>query len=72
MSEQLKGFTVTFEKDVCYDDAEDMRKAILMVKGVCHVSPMIVEHVDIMAREKARGEVRTELWEAFKKILYGR
>jgi hypothetical protein len=48
MTERVKGFTVTLEKDIRIDDVEVIMQAIRMIRGIANVEPSD----DIINREK--------------------
>ena len=58
MTDRLKGFTITLEKDVRDDDADGIINALKMVKGVASVKPLTKNPVDDMARTRVFGEMR--------------
>ena len=58
MTDRLKGFTITLEKDVRDDDADGIINALKMVKGVASVKPLTKNSVDDMARTRVFGEMR--------------
>lgn len=46
MTDRVKGFVVTLDEDMREDDAEQIRAALGMVRGVMDVSPVPVVGVD--------------------------
>jgi len=64
MTDRLKGLLVTFEKDTREDDAHSRIEAILQIRGVLSVKPLVAEFTDIMARERVTHELTKKLWAA--------
>ena len=60
MTDLVKGFTITLEKDIRIDDIEDIKKALLMIKGVIDVEPSILTHNDHMIRERVKLETKNK------------
>jgi hypothetical protein len=65
VSDRIKGFTVTLEKDLRDDDAEGIKNALRSIRGVACVTPSIVNAEDIMNRQ----QVKHAIWEKFYKIF---
>lgn len=66
MTDRVKGFTVTLEKDIRIDDVEEILSAVRMIRGVAHVEPSIRTSEDHMNRQRIKGELLTKLF----KILH--
>ncbi len=66
MTDRVKGFTVTLEKDIRIDDVEEIQNAIAMIKGVIQVEPSISTSEDHMSRERAKYEMRNKIFEVLK------
>lgn len=64
MTDILKGFIVTLTTDMREDDAEQIRFALSMVKGVLTVDPVMADSGDWMARQRIKAELRQALLEA--------
>ena len=64
MSVEFKGFTVSFEEDLSEDVVEELRKAILLLKGVVDVRPEPVDSSDHINRMQIRTEVAQRLYKA--------
>lgn len=62
MTDRVKGFTITLDRDIRVDDIEHIQKALEMVKGVAHVEPSISTSEDHIARMRVEGEIRTKLF----------
>lgn len=57
MTTSLKGFTVIFEQDFRADDAEAIREAILLLRGVGDVIPVEKTLEDSFAISRVRREL---------------
>lgn len=60
MTDRIKGFTVTLEKDMRVDDVEIVHNALKMIRFVAHVEPSISTSEDHMARQLVKTELRTK------------
>lgn len=69
MTDRVKGFTVTLEKDYREDDVEFIQNAISAIRGVAHVEQNIVTHEDHMNRERIKAELRTMFYEFYKETF---
>jgi len=69
MTDRVKGFTVTLEKDVRIDDVEVILIAFKMIKGVAQVEPSISTSDDHMNRERLKWELRDKFYEFMKENL---
>ena len=69
MTDRVKGFTVTLEKDIRIDDVEVITQSILMIRGVAHVEPSISTHEDHMSRERVKYELREKFWKFYQELL---
>ena len=63
MTNRLSGFKVTLKENMREDDAEDILKAIRMIKGVLQVSPI---EADTFSPEVTR--IRIEISEQLRKF----
>lgn len=66
MTDRLKGFIVHLDHPVRDDDAEPTIQAILQIKGVVKVEPLVDRIEDVMARAAAKREMGERLWKALK------
>lgn len=66
MTDRLKGFIVTFDKEIREDDAEALKQAILQIRNVIDVSPIIDNFDDSMARARVKRELAQKLWDILK------
>lgn len=58
MTDKVKGFTVTLEKDIRIDDVEVIVNAIRMIRGIADVEVSITTGDDYINREMIRNEFR--------------
>jgi len=68
MTDRLKGFIVTLDGDIREDDAETIKNAISMIKGVVAVSGSVVDSDDYFNRSKINSEVRQKLYNLIKEL----
>lgn len=61
MTDRLRGFVVTLDRDLREDDAEATLNAIRQVRGVIDVSPVVADYNSLMAYARVRGEVADRL-----------
>lgn len=66
MTDRLTGFIVTFDVPVRSDDAEALRAAILQMKGVISVAPVVADAEAHMAYARARNDLASRLWQALR------
>lgn len=57
MTDRIKGFTVTLDKDVGEDNADKIRQAILSLKYVAAVNSSVVDSNDLINRQRVRMEL---------------
>lgn len=57
MTDRVKGFTVTLERDIREDDFQRILEAVEMIKGVLHVEPVLVTSEDFMIRQRIKHDV---------------
>ena len=62
MTDRVKGFTVTLEKDIRIDDVEVIMQAIRMIRGIADVEPSISTHEDHMNRQRIKYELRDKFY----------
>jgi len=69
MTDRVKGFTVTLDKDIRIDDVQPLMDAIGCMKHVIDVSPVIAESTDEhIARVRISREVREKLYDLIKEL----
>lgn len=61
MTDRVKGFVVTLEKDIRIDDVQPIMDAIKMVKGVVAVEPSISDSNDIIIESRVRVDLCNKL-----------
>ena len=66
MTDRVNGFRVILGKDIRVDDAEHLKNAILMLKGVLSVQDVINMPADDVAYYKARFDLRNKLFDVLK------
>lgn len=69
MTDRVKGFTVTLDKDIRIDDVEVILNAIAMIKHVAHVEPSISTSDDHFAQQRLRWELRDKFYDFMKENL---
>jgi hypothetical protein len=57
MTDRVKGFTVTLERDIRIDDFQRIKEAVEMIVGVQHVEPTLVTHQDHMVRTRLKHDI---------------
>lgn len=62
MSERVCGFVVVLEGDLGPDEADQVRSAIGMVRGVAQVDGQVADVGHHLAVMQARAELRSKLW----------
>lgn len=66
MTDRVKGFTVTLNRDIRDDDFEKIINAVYMINGVAHVEPTLVTIDDHMNREVIKRELINKIYEILK------
>lgn len=66
MTDRHIGYLVTLEEAIREDDAEDLIKAMKLLKGVLTVEPIGNDITHQMAKRRAISELTDKLW----KVLY--
>jgi hypothetical protein len=69
MTDRVKGFTVTLDKDIRIDDVEVILNAIAMIKHVAYVEPSISTSEDHFAQQRLRFELRDKFYDFMKENL---
>lgn len=62
MTDRVKGFTVTLEKDIRIDDVEVIIQAIRMIRGIADVEPSISTSEDQINRQRIKYELRDKFY----------
>lgn len=60
---QVQGFTVALERDISENDAHALRVLISQLRNVLSVETITVDERDHIARQRARKEMGTKLWD---------
>lgn len=63
MTDRVKGFTVTLEKDIRIDDVQVIMQSIRMIRGVADVEASITTMDDHMNRQMIKAELRNKIFE---------
>jgi hypothetical protein len=67
MTDRHAGYIVTLTDDIREDDAEEsVLTALRMVKGVISVEPVVADHAQHIAEERADHRWREALWDLAK------
>jgi hypothetical protein len=66
MTTRLKGFVVTLEHDIREDDAEQVLRALSMVRGVVGVKPIVSDPGDMIIRSRVTAEIYQKIFEVFR------
>ena len=61
MTDRHAGYIVTLADDIREDDAEAIIQALLMIKGVARVEPIVADHQLFLATQRARAEIGDKL-----------
>ena len=72
MADRIQGLTVTLDRDYRHDDALEIIKAIMMIKGVVGVKSHVTELSDYIARSRVSFEIQGELTDALNDIFQDR
>lgn len=71
MTDRHFAYTVILQAPIREDDAEQIRQAILMVKGVADVIPQVANADTYFAIETARRELEEKIWKALREKSAG-
>ena len=69
MTDRHGGYIVTLAVPTREDDAEAIIAAIMMIKGVVSVEPVVDDYLSVMARTQLRWDVKRKLFEALDQVL---
>lgn len=69
MTESVKGFVVSLEKDIREDDVEYIVNAIKMIKGVQSVSLNVVNSDDYLNRTRIKYRLEDKLVKAVRDVF---
>ena len=61
MTDRIKGFTVTLERDIREDDFQRIKEAVEMIVGVQHVEPSIVTPDDHYVRTRLKRDITNNI-----------
>lgn len=66
MTNRVQGFIVTLEKDMREDDAEEVIRAIGMLRGVIRVKPV---ESDLLGQQVERDRLRVDIYNALHSVF---
>jgi hypothetical protein len=66
VTDRIKGFVVTLEKDLRDDDAEATLTALRQIKGVLAVEPQLADIEDQLNRTRVRYELGKKILELIR------
>lgn len=69
MTERINYLVVGLKEDIREDDIEHIVNALRMVKGVLSVQPNEANFESVLAEQRAKEQIRIELWEKFKDLV---
>jgi hypothetical protein len=69
MTDRIKGFTITLQKDIRDDDMNQILTTLKMIKYVVDVEPVIFTGEDRMAEQRLKAELRGKVYEFLKENL---
>lgn len=69
MSDRVKGFVITLEKDVKIEDCELLMQTIRYMRGVADVQPSIVDSSDWINQQRVKNELRDKFYQFIKENL---
>lgn len=67
MGNQIKGAIISFDKDYHEADAENIARAIRMIKGVADVTFSVADTDDWMNRSRIKREIHQDLYDVVNK-----
>lgn len=62
MSDRHAGYIVSLASDIKDDDAADIIKALMMIKGVINVRPVVANSQAIIGQDRADVEWRNKIF----------
>ena len=57
MTNRVKGFTVTLERDIKEEDFQRVQEAVEMIVGVLHVEPSLATGQDHITRMRLKNDI---------------
>lgn len=66
MSDKAKGIVITFNVDLDYEQLQNIKNALRMIKGVADVKESVVNVDDYINRQRIKLEYQNKLREVFK------
>lgn len=72
MTDRLAGYIVTLTDDVRVDDAEEITRAIGMIRGVATVRPIVSDIQLHMAEDRAKHRYLMAMYDAVRTVFEGK
>lgn len=69
MTDRVKGFVVTLEKDIRIDDVESLMQAIRHMRGIANVEPSISNPDDSINQSRIKSELRGKMYDFIKENM---
>jgi len=66
MSDKAKGIVITFNVDLDYEQLQNIKNTLRMIKGVADVKESVVNVDDYINRQRIKLEYQNKLREVFK------
>ena len=66
MTDRRAGYLVTLERDIREDDAQPIMDAIMMLKGVLNVEPVVADINAAIAENRVRADFALKIYEVFR------
>ena len=66
MSERIDGFTVAFDSEISREQADHIREALLLIRGVVAVKANEVDPGTYIARQQAAHAIRMKVYKALE------
>lgn len=68
VTDRHAGYIVTLADDIREDDAEAIIQALLMIKGVARVEPVVADYALHLATTRAKGEITDKLRQLLREL----
>lgn len=72
MTDRYAGYVVTLGEDIREDDAESIETALLMVRGVVAVEPIVADYEKACAEARVRHDIAKRLSKLTAELLRGK
>ena len=67
MTDRYSGYIVILDHDMRCDDASETGRALMMIKGVISVEPIVADSLSAIAMERTRQELLTKVLKVFER-----